>query len=110
MSGKILICVMIIGVIAVALLATGCVSSKSNAGDVRATINDTLVGTNLTYYSIAGKPMNYTIGQNDIMSVEPMTYKGKDAWKVRVGESLSWDLTMDENGTKILYIDQLFRT
>ncbi len=28
----------------------------------RSTIKDTLAGTNLTYYSIAGQPMNYTIG------------------------------------------------
>jgi hypothetical protein len=110
MSGKIFVCVMIIGTIAATLLATGCVSSNGSAGDVNTTIKDTLVGTNLTYYSIAGKPMNYTIGQDDIVSVEPATYEGKDAWKVRVGESLSWDLTMDANGTKILYVDQLFRT
>jgi hypothetical protein len=110
MSEKILVSVMIAGVILVALLAAGCISSNSNAGDVNATIKDTLVGTNLTYYSIAGKPMNYTIGPADIVSVAPTTYEGKDAWKVRVGESLSWDLTMDANGTEILYVDQLFRT
>lgn len=46
--------------------------------------------------------MNNTIGRDDIGSVEPTTYEGKDAWKVRVGQSLTWDLTMDANGTKIL--------
>ena len=65
MSGIIFVCVMIAGVITVALLAAGCVSSDSYAGDVNATIKDTLVGTNLTYYIIAGKPMNYTIGHVD---------------------------------------------
>jgi hypothetical protein len=84
----------------VTLLAAGYVSSKSNGGDVRSIINDTLVGTNLTYYSIAGKPMNYTIGQNDIGSIEPTTYEGKDAWKVRVGESLSWDLKWMQTALK----------
>jgi hypothetical protein len=110
MSGKTLIWIIVVGVLAVTLLAAGYVSSKSNAGDVRSTIKDTLAGTNLTYYSIAGKPMNYTIGQDDIRSVDPTTYEGKDAWKVRVGEGLAWDLTMDANGTEILYVDQLFRT
>jgi hypothetical protein len=102
--------VLIAGLLLAALLATGCVSSKSNAGDVSSTIKDTLVGTNLTYYSIAGRPMNYTIGREDISSVEPMTWDGKDAWKVRVGQGLAWDLTMDANGTKILQVDQLFQT
>jgi hypothetical protein len=102
--------VMIAGLIVVSLLVTGCISSRGNAADARATIEDTLVGTNLTYYSIAGQPMNYTIGPDDIMSIEPTTYERKDAWKVRVGQSLAWDLTMDASGTQILYVDQLFRT
>jgi hypothetical protein len=110
MSGKYLYIVLIVGLLAVSLLATGYVLSKSNAGDARSTIKETLVGTNLTYYSIAGRPMNYTIGPEDIGSVEPTTYEGKDAWKVRVGQGLSWDLTMDANGREILYVDQLFRT
>lgn len=102
--------IMIAGLLAVALLAAGCISSKNSAGDVRSTVKDTLVGTNLTYYSIAGRPMNYTIGPDDIVSVEATTYEGKDAWKVRVGQSLAWDLTMDADGREILYVDQLFRT
>jgi hypothetical protein len=110
MTGKSVGHIMIAGLLAVALLAAGCVSTKSNAGDVRSTIKDTLVGTNLTYYSIAGRPMNYTIGPDDIGSVEPTTWEGKDAWKVRVGQSLAWNLTMDANGREILYLDQLFRT
>jgi hypothetical protein len=110
MTAKTIGCVIIAGIMIVALLAAGCVSTRGNAGDVRATIKDTLVGTNLTYYSIAGNPMNYTIGPQDIVSIEPTTCEGKDAWKVRVGESLTWDLTMDASGTEILYVDQLFRT
>ena len=92
------------------MLATGCVSAKSNAGDARSTIKDTLVGTNLTYYNFAGKPMNYTIGENDIGDVAPTTYDGKDAWKVHVGQGMTWNLTMDANGTKILHAEQLFQT
>jgi PBP1b-binding outer membrane lipoprotein LpoB len=103
-------CSIITVLIVLALLMTGCVSMGGSAGDVRDKIKDTLVGTNLTYYSIAGQPMNYTIGPQDIGNIEPTTYKGKDAWKVRVGESLAWDLTMDANGTEILAMDQLFQT
>jgi hypothetical protein len=100
----------LIAVILAAALLSGCVSANGNAGDVKSTIKDTLVGTNLTYYSIAGKPLNYTIGQEDIGNVEPTTYDGKDAWKVRVGQGLAWNLTMDANGTVILHVDQLFQT
>ncbi|BAI61303.1 hypothetical protein MCP_1231 [Methanocella paludicola SANAE] len=76
----------------------------------RDNISRTLTGMNLTYYSIAGKPMNYTITADSIKSIEPYPYKGKPAWKVRVGEGLAWDLIMDRSGTKILKTDQLFRT
>jgi hypothetical protein len=110
MTGKAIGHIIIAGLLAVTLLTAGCISSKSTAGDVRSTVKDTLVGTNLTYYSIAGRPMNYTIGPDDIVSVAATTYEGKDAWKVRVGQSLAWDLTMDANGREILYVDQLFQT
>ena len=91
------------------LAAAGC-TSVAGSEDVKSTINQTLIGYNLTYYSIAGKPMNYTIDQTDIVSIDPATYEGASAWKVRVGTSLSWDLIMSANGTQILYVDQLFRT
>jgi len=57
-------------------------------------IENTLVGMNLTYYSIAGQPLNYTIGAGDIQSVEKAEYNGQAAWKVRVGQGMQWDLTM----------------
>jgi hypothetical protein len=76
----------------------------------RDSINRTLVGTNLTYYSIAGKPMNYTITADSIKSINRTIYKNKPAWKVRVGEGMAWDLTMDASGTTILDTKQLFQT
>ena len=100
---------MMTGTLLLTLLVAGCISA-GNAGDVRATIKDTLVGTNLTYYSIAGRPLNFTIGEADIGNVTPATFEGKDAWKVHVGLGLAWDLTMDANGTKILHVEQLFQT
>jgi hypothetical protein len=104
------IAVVTIAMVVVAALLAAAYFSRGDGGDTSATIRDTLVGTNLTYYSIAGKPMNYTIGPEDIGSIEPTTFEGKNAWKVRVGQGLAWDLTMDASGREILYVDQLFRT
>lgn len=73
-------------------------------------INKTLVGTNLTYDSIAGKPMNYTIGPGDVGSIEKTEYDGRPAWKVRVGQGMTWDVTMDDDGKQILGIKQIFQT
>lgn len=91
------------------LAISGCTSVAENE-DEKSTINRTLVGQNLTYYSIAGTPMNYTIASEDIVSIDPATYKEANAWKVRVGTSLAWDLTMSADGTEIFEVDQLFRT
>ncbi|WP_048198790.1 hypothetical protein [Methanocella arvoryzae] len=96
--------------IVVAMLSVSGCASAAASEDAKDAINKTLVGHNLTYYSIAGKPMNYTITSEDIVSIEPVTYKDANAWKVRVGKSLPWDLTMSSDGTEILYVDQLFRT
>jgi hypothetical protein len=76
----------------------------------RDSIYATLVDTNLTYYSIAGQPMNYTITADDIKGINRTVYKGKPAWKVRIGEGLAWDLTMDDTGKKVLDTKQLFQT
>jgi hypothetical protein len=92
------------------IAAVGFMAFSGSNKDARPAIEKTLVGMNLTYYSIAGKPMNYTITQGDILSIEPTTYEGKDAWKVHVGQSLSWNLTMSADGTQVLDSEQLFRT
>lgn len=84
--------------------------SGEPANDHQKAISTTLVGYNLTYYSIAGKPLNYTIGPGDIQSIDKTSYKGSEAWKVRVGQGLAWDLTMSEDGKRILDIKQLFVT
>lgn len=100
LAGLCLICILVVAVL----------NGSGDSADVKKAINDRLVGTNLTYYSIAGVPMNYTIGADDIKSVEKTTYDGQPAWKVRVGEGLSWDLTMDAEGKQILDTKQLFVT
>lgn len=92
-----------------AALAPPITSSMADTAN-KNNINKTLVGMNLTYSSIAGKPMNYTITANDIKDIQRTMYNGKPAWKVRVGKGLAWDLIMDNSGQKILETDQLFQT
>ena len=75
-----------------------------------ANINKTLIGRNLTYTNIAGKPMNYTITADSIKSVDQFAYNGDLGWKVRVGEGMAWDIIMDRTGKKILKTEQLFQT
>ncbi len=101
LAGICLACILVIAIIK---------GSGNESGDIRKAINDRLVGTNLTYSSIAGKPMNYTIGADDIVSVEKAEYNGQPAWKVRVGQGVAWDLTMDAEGKQILDTKQLFYT
>lgn len=84
---------------------------ENSAGDPSLNaINQTLIGTNITYYGIAGKPMNFTIGPGDIQSIEKIEYKNDSAWQVRVGQGLSWDLILDADGKQILETKQLFVT
>jgi len=93
----------------VLILAAGCTIKAG--GDVpKSAIYSTLVGHNMTYYSIAGKPLNYTITQGDIGSIDQTSYQGDPAWKVHVGTSLAWDLTLSADGTKILNSKQLFQS
>jgi hypothetical protein len=102
--------------IALGLLCLTCIlviavlKGGSDSATIRNAINDRLVGTNLTYSSIAGVPMNFTIGADDIKSVEEASYEGDPAWKVRVGEGLAWDLIMSADGRQILDTRQLFVT
>ncbi|WP_424357163.1 hypothetical protein [Methanocella sp. MCL-LM] len=96
--------------IMVAVLAAAGCTSAAESEDAKSMINKTLTGHNLTYYNIAGQPMNHTIASEDIVTIDPTTYKNASAWKVRVGTSLAWDLTMSSDGTEILSVDQLFRT
>lgn len=78
--------------------------------DTEKSIKSILVGKNITYYSIAGQPMNYLVTEEDIGTIEQTTYNGTDALKVRVGNSLAWDFIINANGTEILEINQLFYT
>ncbi len=78
--------------------------------EARDNIYATLVGTNLTYASIAGQPMNYTITADSIKDINRTIYRSKPAWKVHVGEGLAWDLIMDARGTRLLDTKQLFQT
>ncbi len=85
-------------------------SNVASSEDHQKAITTTLVGQNITYYSIAGKPLNYTIGPGDIQQIEQSSNNGSPAWSVHVGQGLAWDLTLDETGTHILEVRQLFQT
>ena len=91
------------------VVAAGC-TTKAGGDAPKNAIYATLVGHTMTYSSIAGKPLNYTITQGDIGSIDQTSYQGDPAWKVHVGTSLSWDLTVSSDGTKILDSKQLFQT
>lgn len=97
--------VVVLTVALVAAMATG----KKNEVPENSIIK-TLDGHELVYYSIAGKPMTYTITESDITSIEKTAYKGNPAWKVSVGTGLNWDIIMDESGTTILETHQNFVT
>ncbi len=73
-------------------------------------IRGNLIGTNITYYDFAGRPVNYTIIEYDIKDIQETTFKGALVWKVKIGEGLSWNIYMDEKGEKIIEVEQLFRT
>jgi|SRR3989338_22323 len=83
-------------------------SCQSNFKSDEQKIKEKLVGYEITYYNIAGKPINYTVKESDILSIENGNYKGA-LWKVRVGEALSWDIYLDNN-FNIVRQEQLFRT
>ena len=95
--------------ILVALLAAAIVTGPQ-ADDHTGNISKALTGMNLTYYSFAGKPMNYTIARDDIQSVDSTGFDGRPAWKVRVGQGMQWEIIMDRSGNRILDIKQLFVT
>jgi hypothetical protein len=108
--------VLILGVslLAFCILLIAAMADDSNmsapSGDHQKAISTTLVGYNITYYSIAGKPLNYTIGPGDIQSITQTSYGDSPAWQVRIGQGLAWDITMSDDGTRILDVRQLFVT
>lgn len=110
MNGKVSGLIVVAAATVLVFAVAGYMAFGGGDKDPRPAIEKTLVGTQLTYSNIAGQPMNYTITQDDIIDIQPTTYKGTDAWKVRIGESLSWDLTMSADGTRVLETEQLFRT
>ncbi len=95
---------------ALTLVLAAAIITSQPADSHMSNIENTLVGMNLTYYSIAGQPLNYTIGAGDIQSVDKAEYNGQAAWKVRVGQGMQWDLIMDQSGKEILDTKQLFVT
>jgi hypothetical protein len=79
-------------IILIAILVTGLLylSGKPIKNQsAEAKIKENLIGMNLTYSTIAGEPINFTITAEDIKSIEKTTLDNKAAWKVNIGESLA---------------------
>ncbi len=93
-----------------AILGTAVLTGSQVNDDHLNAINKTLVGMNITYYSFAGKPINYTVSPLDIDSIEKTEYNGQPAWLVHVRQGLAWDITLDADGKQILDTRQLFQT
>ena len=121
-SRAVIVCVLMITMIA------GCISqpvpeenittekqvtpNQINTSDdiIKEKIRSDLIGTEIVYYSIAGKPLTFNITENDIKSIKKTTLNGKIAWKVRIGEGLAWDYYYEEQGNEIIKKEQLFAT
>jgi hypothetical protein len=89
--------------IIIALLLVGCAGITAEEQ-----IKQELIGHNLTYSNIAGQPVEFIIQDQDIISIESISEK-EAVWKVHVGDTLSWELYLDEN-YKILRSEQLFQS
>lgn len=88
----------------VMIILTSC---QNNAKTDEQKIKEKLIGYQITYYNIAGKPVNYTVQETDIITIEKVNEGA--LWKVRVGESLAWDFYFDKE-LNIVKQEQLFRT
>jgi len=75
---------------------------------IKEKIRSNLIGTEIVYSNIAGKPITYHVTEKDIISIEKAMLNGKTAWKVRIGEGLAWDYYYEEQGNRIIKKEQLF--
>lgn len=91
----------------VIIVILGCVPKEKT---IEQKIKERLVGEKITYYNIAGQPVNFTISVSDIKSIDKMEIKGEIFWKVRVGDDLMWYLYLDKDGKNIVKKEQLFVT
>lgn len=91
----------------VSILIISCVPKEKSAEEK---IKERLIGEKITYYNIAGQPLNFTISAEDISSIEKTEIKDEILWKVRVGQDLAWDIYLDKDGKNIVKKEQLFVT
>lgn len=96
------------------ILNSGCIEecqlepTQLNETQIKERITQNLVGTQIEYYNVAGRPMSYNISASDIKSINKTQQDGKIVWKVRVGSKLAWDIYFNDTGEKILKKEQLF--
>ncbi|MBC8500565.1 MAG: hypothetical protein ISS25_03350 [Nanoarchaeota archaeon] len=89
------------------MLLSACTSPEVSLED---RIKESLIGYELTYYTIAGLPETFVISEFDIISIEEATYQKEEFYKVRVGEGLSWNLYLDKETFEVVHTEQLFVT
>jgi len=85
------------------LLLNGC-SSNSSVDKVQ----EVLEGHVIFYYNIAGMRLNYTVQAEDIKEVVNEQFSGKEVWRAKVGEGLSWYVYIDKETYQILKEEPLF--
>lgn len=84
---------------------------QNNSGIIiNENIEKTLVGHQIVYYDIAGKPRYYNISKKDIRSIEKSESEGEVVWIVTVGSGMQWEMHLNSTGESILEENQLFRT
>lgn len=96
--------------------------SPSKPGRTLQEIRDGLVGQELHYGDVAGRPRSHRITAEDVAESGELIYvpagaledAGPEslrlAWKVRVGQSLSWEVYVDAQDGRLLHAVPLFRT
>ncbi|MFH1589877.1 MAG: hypothetical protein ABIB43_04890 [archaeon] len=73
-------------------------------------VNDALVGKNITHYSIAGVPLTHVIEESDIGKAENALYQKQEYIRVKIGQTISWNLYLDKETLEIIHTEQLFVT
>jgi hypothetical protein len=72
-------------------------------------IRKKVVGTRITYYNIAGNPIEYEISEDNINSIHLIELNEETIWKVEIGKGLKWNLYYNKEG-ELIRTEQLFQT
>lgn len=99
--------ILLVYLIIASIVIISCIPKEKS---IEEKIKERLVGEKITYFNIAGQPLNFTVSAKDILSIEKAEIKGEALWKARVGQDLAWDIYLDKGGKNIVKKEQLFVT